>query len=247
MLCSLTRWRSWKGPSCRRRRSWLRSRGIRSTLTATSPTRSSWRACGRAWRHWHMPSATTELPTLMFATPRALETWLAKNHGQSTGVWLRFAKKGSSQTSVTYAEALEVALCYGWIDGQKAKGDDETWLQKFTPRSKRSIWSKINRDKALALIEAGRMKPSGLREIERAKEDGRWAAAYDGQRTATVPDDLAEALAKNAKARKHFETLNSVNRYAILFRIANAKTPETRAGRIKQFVDMLARGEVLHP
>jgi uncharacterized protein YdeI (YjbR/CyaY-like superfamily) len=194
-----------------------------------------------------MPSAASELPVLRFATPRALETWLAKNHAKAAGVWLRFAKKGSSQTSVTYAEALDVALCYGWIDGQKAKGDDETWLQKFTPRSKRSIWSKINRDKALALIEAGRMKPAGLHEIERAKGDGRWEAAYDGQRTATVPDDLAAALAKNARARKHFETLNSVNRYAILFRIGNAKKPETRARRIQQFVDMLARGEVLHP
>ena len=194
-----------------------------------------------------MPSITTELPTLRFATPRALETWLAKNHAKSAGIWLRIAKKGASETSVTYAEALDVALCYGWIDGQKAKGDDETWLQKFTLRSKRSIWSKINRDKALALIEAGRMKPAGLREIERAKEDGRWEAAYDGQRTATVPDDLTAALAKNAKARKHFGTLNSVNRYAILFRIANAKKPETRAKRITKFVEMLARGEKLHP
>ncbi len=188
-----------------------------------------------------------ELPTLFFATPRELETWLAKNHDKSPGVWLRFAKKASSQTSVTYAEALDAALCYGWIDGQKAKGDAETWLQKFTPRSKRSIWSKINRDKANALVASGRMKPSGQREIDRAKADGRWDAAYDGQRTATVPDDLAAALAKNAKARKLFETLNSVNRYAILFRIANAKKPETRARRIAQFVDMLARGEVLYP
>lgn len=189
----------------------------------------------------------TELPILAFATPRAFETWLAKNHEKSAGLWLRIAKKGAGQTSVTYAEALEVALCYGWIDGQKGKGDDDTtWLQKFTPRSKRSIWSKINREKALALIEAGRMKPAGLREIERAKADGRWEAAYDGQRTATVPDDLAAALAKNAKARRMFETLNSVNRYAILFRIGNAKKPETRARRIEQFVEMLARGETLH-
>lgn len=193
-----------------------------------------------------MPSSKPDLPTKLFATPRAYESWLAKNHGKSPGLWLRIAKKDGARKSVTYAEALEISLCYGWIDGQKAKGDEETWLQKFTPRSKRSIWSKINREKALALIDSGRMQPAGLREIERAKADGRWEAAYAGQRTATVPDDLAAVLAKNATARRNFEDLNSVNRYAILFRIGNAKKSETRAKRIAQFVEMLARGEKLH-
>lgn len=193
-----------------------------------------------------MPSSKPDLPTKLFATPRAYESWLAKNHAKSTGLWLRIAKKDGARKSVTYAEALEISLCYGWIDGQKARGDDETWLQKFTPRTKRSIWSKINREKALALIEAGKMQPAGLREVERAKADGRWEAAYAGQRTAEVPDDLVAALAKNPVARRNFEGLNSVNRYAILFRIGNAKKAETRAKRIQQFVEMLERGETLH-
>jgi uncharacterized protein YdeI (YjbR/CyaY-like superfamily) len=148
---------------------------------------------------------------------------------------------------VTYAEAVEAALCHGWIDGQKAKLDDARWLQRFTPRKRGSRWSRINRDKAEALIAAGRMRPAGLREIEAARADGRWDAAYDGQRTATVPEDLQRALDADPAARAAFDDLNSVNRYAILYRVQDAKRPETRARRIAQFTAMLARGEKLHP
>jgi uncharacterized protein YdeI (YjbR/CyaY-like superfamily) len=159
---------------------------------------------------------------------------------------MKFAKKGSGVTTVTYAEALEVALCHGWIDSQ-AKGFDETYyLQRFTPRRKRSKWSKINRDAAIRLIKAGAMKPPGLREVERAKEDGRWDAAYDSAATATLPEDFERALRENKTAGEFFATLSSQNRYAILYRIEDAKRPETRARRIAQFVEMLARGEKMH-
>jgi uncharacterized protein YdeI (YjbR/CyaY-like superfamily) len=172
---------------------------------------------------------------------------LEDNHETSSGVWLRLAKKSSGRKSVSYAEALEVALCYGWIDGQ-GKGEDESYsLQKFTPRAKRSMWSRRNREKVLALIEAGRMKPAGLREIERAKEDGRWDAAYDSPSTMKVPDDLQAALNRDPRAKTFFESLDSRNRYAVLFRLQNAKRPETRSRRLEQFVGMLARGEKLHP
>lgn len=162
-------------------------------------------------------------------------------------MWLRLAKAASGTPSVSYSEAVEVALCYGWIDGQKKGESENTWLQKFTPRAKRSIWSKINREKALALIERGQMKPAGLKEIERAKEDGRWDAAYDSSSTATVPGDLQAALDKNARAAAFFATLDRGNRYAILFRIHTARKPETRAKRIQQFIEMLARNEKVHP
>lgn len=175
------------------------------------------------------------------------EVWLNTYHLTSSGVWLRLAKKGAEATSVTYVEALEVALCYGWIDGQKKGESEHYWLQKFTPRSPRSIWSKINREKALRLIQDGRMQPAGLAEIERAKVDGRWEAAYDSQRSATVPADLQAALDSNQQAKAFFETLSSQNRYAVLFRIQTAKKAETRAKRIRQFVEMLARHEKLHP
>jgi uncharacterized protein YdeI (YjbR/CyaY-like superfamily) len=173
--------------------------------------------------------------------------WLSTYHLTSSGVWLRLAKKGAEATSITYVEALEVALCYGWIDGQKKGESEHYWLQKFTPRSARSIWSKINREKALRLIQEGRMQPAGLAEIERAKADGRWDAAYDSQRSATVPADLQAALDGNQQAKVFFDTLNSQNRYAILFRIQTAKKAETRAKRIQQFVEMLARHEKFHP
>ena len=189
----------------------------------------------------------TPLAIRSFANAAAWEVWLAANQETSPGIWLRIAKKASERKSVSHPEALDVAICYGWIDGQRKSADDESFLQKFTPRGKRSIWSKINREKVDALIAAGRMQPAGKREVERAKADGRWEAAYDGQRTATVPDDLAAALAKNAKARRFFEQLNSQNRYAILFRIANAKKSETRARRIANFVAMLARSEKIYP
>ena len=180
---------------------------------------------------------------LAFASKDAWQSWLAKEHAASDGIWLKIAKKSSAVDSVTYAEALEVALCYGWIDGQKQPFDERHWLQRFTPRRARSRWSKINRDAAENLIAAGKMQSAGMREVERAKADGRWAAAYAPQKTATVPDDLQRALGKNAKARKFFETLDSRNRYAILYRIQDAKRPETRARRIAQFVEMLATGQ----
>jgi uncharacterized protein YdeI (YjbR/CyaY-like superfamily) len=190
------------------------------------------------------PPADT--PVLLFKTSKAWATWLAKHHDQSRGLWLRLAKKDAAVTSLTYPEALDVALCHGWIDGQKKADDAQHWLQKFTPRGARSIWSKINCGKALALIEQGLMQPAGLKEIERARADGRWEAAYDGARNATVPPDLQAALDANKKAAAFFATLDSTNRYAILFRTHNVKKPETRAKRIAQFVAMLARHEKIH-
>ena len=189
------------------------------------------------------PNGATGGDVLAFASKDAWESWLANDHATSEGIWLKIAKKSSAVDSVTYAEALEVGLCYGWIDGQKQPFDERHWLQRFTPRRARSRWSKINRDAAENLIAAGKMQSAGMREVERAKADGRWAAAYASQKTATVPDDLQRALGKNAKARKFFETLDSRNRYAILYRIQDAKRPETRARRIAQFVEMLKAGQ----
>jgi uncharacterized protein YdeI (YjbR/CyaY-like superfamily) len=190
---------------------------------------------------------TNDLPVLSFADTRAWSRWLASHHASSRGAWIRIGKKGSKSKSVTYAGALEVALAWGWIDGQKGKLDDAWWLQRFTPRGPKSIWSKANREKATALIETGNMQQPGLAEVERAKRDGRWEAAYDSQSRATVPTDLAKALAANPRAARFFETLESHNRYAVLFRIHTAKKPETRAARIEKFVGMLARHEKLHP
>jgi uncharacterized protein YdeI (YjbR/CyaY-like superfamily) len=188
-----------------------------------------------------------ELPVLAFAAPRAWGAWLEKHHAASKGLWLKIAKKDSGVASVTYAEALEVALAWGWIDGQRRAHDAAAFLQKFTPRGPRSIWSKINREKVLALIEAGAMKPSGLAEVERAKQDGRWEAAYDSPSRAVVPEDLLAALNANPAAQAFFQTLNAANRYAILFRLQTAKKAETRTRRIALFVEMLARREKLHP
>ena len=193
-----------------------------------------------------MSNADT-LPTLSFETPQSWETWLQENHTTSKGLWLKIAKKETGILSVSYAEALDVALCYGWIDGQKAAGDNQFWLQKFTPRGPKSIWSKINCDKADALIAAGRMQPAGLRQVELARADGRWAAAYESQRTIGIPDDFQRALDQNPQAQAFFSTLNRANRYAILYRIQTAKKPETRAERIQKFIEMLARGEKIHP
>ncbi|HTG35405.1 MAG TPA: YdeI/OmpD-associated family protein [Thermoanaerobaculia bacterium] len=187
------------------------------------------------------------LPILPFASQGDWETWLAKHHRTSKGLWLKMAKKASGIDSINYAEALDVALCHGWIDGQKGAFDDTFWIQKFTPRGPRSKWSKINVDKALALIEAGRMKPAGLAEVERAQSDGRWEQAYDSQSKATVPEDLQRELDKNPEAAKFFATLNSANRYAVLYRVHEAKKPETRARRIEKFIDMLNRHEKVHP
>lgn len=186
-------------------------------------------------------------PVLTFPSRKAWAAWLAKQHTASSGLWVRLAKKESGIASVTYLEALEVALCYGWIDGQRKSLDGQYYLQRFTPRTARSKWSKISCARATELIEKGEMKPAGLREVERAKADGRWDAAYDGPRTATVPDDLRRGLAKNRIARDFFATLDSRNRYAVLHRIQNAKKPETRARRIATFVAMLAEKEKLYP
>jgi uncharacterized protein YdeI (YjbR/CyaY-like superfamily) len=191
-------------------------------------------------------TAADDQPTLEFASPDDFEQWLAEHHESSPGLWLKIAKAGSGHQTVSYGEALDVALCYGWIDGQKRPLDDKFWLQRFSRRGPRSKWSKINRAKATDLIEAGRMQPAGLREVERAMADGRWDAAYDSPRTATVPDDLQAALDANDEARAFFATLNSANRYAILYRVKEAKRPETRARRIEQFVAMLAEGRTLH-
>jgi uncharacterized protein YdeI (YjbR/CyaY-like superfamily) len=189
---------------------------------------------------------SAEQPELTFASPEAWEAWLAEHHAGSDGVWIRFAKKGSGVPSVRYAEALDVALCYGWIDGQ-TKGIDDAWYrQRFTPRRERSMWSKRNRDKVAALIEAGRMQPAGQAEIDRAKADGRWDAAYDSPKDATVPDDLRAALDASPAAAAEFERLDGINRYAILHRTQTAKKPETRARRIAQFVAMLEQGERIH-
>lgn len=173
--------------------------------------------------------------------------WLARHHATAAGVWLRMAKKASGIASVDYAGALEEALCHGWIDGQRKSDDAQYFQQRFTPRTARSMWSQINRAKVLKLIEEGRMRPAGLAEIERAKADGRWDAAYEAASVATVPPDLQAALDANKKAAKFFLTLNAQNRFAVLFRIQGAKKPETRARRIEKFVEMLAKGEKLHP
>lgn len=192
-------------------------------------------------------SAGADTPILQFRHQQAWAAWLDKNHAASPGVWLRLAKKASAVPSVSYSEAIDAALCYGWIDGQKKSHSEHTWLQKFTPRGKRSIWSKINRQKALTLIKSGRMKPAGLREIERAKKDGRWRAAYDSQSRATAPDDFQAALDRNKRAKTFFATLNGRNRYAVLFRIHTAKKAETRAKRIQQFVKMLEENQTIYP
>lgn len=188
-----------------------------------------------------------DLPIVEFQRRKDWERWLRKNHRSSTGVWLRIAKKNSASSSVSYAEALEEALCYGWIDGQKRPDSEQAWLQKFTPRGKKSIWSKINREKALALSQSGRMQPAGEKQIECAQADGRWEAAYDSARTSVVPPDFQAALDANQRAREFFESLSSANRYAVLFRIQTVKKAETRARKIQEFAEMLARGEKFHP
>ena len=193
------------------------------------------------------PEILANLPVLFFERQKDWALWLRKNQASSTGIWLRIAKKSPGNQSLTYHDALEAALCYGWIDGQKRTDSEQTWLQKFTPRGKKSIWSKTNREKALALVKGGQMQSAGLREMERAKSDGRWEAAYDSARTSVIPADFQAALDKNHRAQSFFKTLNSQNRYAILFRIQTAKKAETRIKRIQQFVQMLERNEKLHP
>jgi uncharacterized protein YdeI (YjbR/CyaY-like superfamily) len=191
-------------------------------------------------------SATLDLPMKLFKTPAAWEKWLEANHVKSAGIWMQIAKKDSGLTSVNYQEALEVALCYGWIDGQKRPLDDQTWLQRFTPRGPRSVWSKINTGKADALITSGRMRPAGLAAITAAKADGRWESAYQSWSTSDIPPDLQAALDAKPNAKAFFETLRGPNRYAIIYRVQTAKKPETRARRIADFVQMLERKETIH-
>jgi uncharacterized protein YdeI (YjbR/CyaY-like superfamily) len=192
-----------------------------------------------------MPS--DPLPVMTFESTQAWDAWLAAHADSSPGLWLKIAKKGSAGQSISYSEALDVALCHGWIDGQKGRHDDDYWLQRFTPRKPGSNWSKINTERAAALIESGRMKPAGLREVEQAQTDGRWERAYQSQSRITVPDDLARALAANPRASEFFATLDGTNRYAVLYRITSAKRPETRAKRIDTFVTMLSEHKKLHP
>ena len=194
------------------------------------------------------PSSKPSAPLSVLHFPRQDDwaEWLTENHETSLGVRLQLAKKGGDATSVSYEEAIETALSFGWIDGQKQTHSEAFWLQKFSRRSAKSVWSKINKDKALALVLSGRMKPAGLQEIERAKKDGRWEAAYDSASKATVPSDFQSALVSNARAKDFFESLDRRNRYAILFRIQTAKKAQTRATKIVQFVQMLERHEKVH-
>ena len=188
-----------------------------------------------------------DFATMWFASQTDWEAWLESHHANTAGIWIKLAKKASGIPSVSYKEALETAICYGWIDGQKAALDDQHWLQRFTPRGPKSIWSRVNRDKATELLVAGRMRPAGIRQIELSQADGRWEAAYDPQSTIAVPDDFAKELEMHPPAKAFFSTLNSINRYAILHRIQTAKRPETRANRIHTFIEMLLRHEQIHP
>jgi uncharacterized protein YdeI (YjbR/CyaY-like superfamily) len=188
-----------------------------------------------------------QLPVMAFESTQAWDAWLSAHHSDSPGLWLKIAKKGSAGQSISYSDALDVALCHGWIDGQKGRHDDDYWLQRFTPRKPGGNWSKINTERAAALIASGQMRPAGLREVEQAQADGRWDRAYQSQSRITVPEDLADALAANPRAREFFATLDGTNRYAVLYRITSAKRPETRAKRIDTFVAMLSEHRKIHP
>jgi uncharacterized protein YdeI (YjbR/CyaY-like superfamily) len=187
-----------------------------------------------------------DLPIMLFASQQDWHTWLDENHSQQKGLWLKHAKKSSVKQSVSYNEALEEALCYGWIDSQKQAYDTDYYLQKFTPRGQKSVWSKVNVTKVEALIKVGKMQPTGLAAIESAKKDGRWSAAYDSPSASEIPEDFQAALDKNPKAKQFSETLNKANIYGFCWRVQTAKKPETRKARIEKFIDMLDRGEKLH-
>jgi uncharacterized protein YdeI (YjbR/CyaY-like superfamily) len=186
------------------------------------------------------------METMSFISPRAFRAWLAKNHRSSAGIWLRIYKKDSGVATVTYAEALDQALCYGWIDGQKQPSDQQSWVQKFTPRRPNSGWSKNNTKHAERLIKSGAMTAAGLKEVEGAKADGRWQAAYDAFGSGAVPDDFLKELGRNKKARAFFATLNKTNLYSIVYRLQTAKKPETRAKRMQAIIAKLSRGEKFH-
>lgn len=188
-----------------------------------------------------------DLPVQAFGSAAEWCAWLEAEHATSDGCWLKIAKKTAARASASYAEALEVAICFGWIDGQKRALDEDHWLQRFTPRKAGSRWSKINTTKAAALIAAGRMRPAGQREVDAARADGRWDAAYEGQRASTIPDDLRQALDASPDAAAFFRTISSVNRYAIIYRIGNVKRADTRARKIAQYVQMLAEHKTIHP
>jgi uncharacterized protein YdeI (YjbR/CyaY-like superfamily) len=194
-----------------------------------------------------MGSGKPDLPVIAFKSQQDWDAWLTSQRTRSKGLWLKLAKKASGVASVSKQEAIDAALCHGWIDGQLDSFDEKYWLIRFTPRQSASKWSEKNRARALQLVEMGRVQPTGLKEIERARTDGRWNGAYASQSTAQVPDDLRAALEKNGKAKRFFETLDSRNRYAILYRIHNVKKAETRIARIEQFVTMLFEGKTLYP
>jgi uncharacterized protein YdeI (YjbR/CyaY-like superfamily) len=194
-----------------------------------------------------MPTSKSDLPIMLFVSAEQFEAWLAQQPPASKGIWLKLAKKGSSVASVSQAEAIECALCHGWIDGQIDKFDEHHWLIRFTPRKPRSKWSEKNRNTALELIKQDRMRASGLAEVERAKADGRWDAAYAAQSTATVPEDLQQALDANPPAQALFNRLDGTNRFAILHRVHTAVQAKTRASRIERYVAMLAKGETIYP
>jgi uncharacterized protein YdeI (YjbR/CyaY-like superfamily) len=194
-----------------------------------------------------MEKAKRDLPVIAFKSQRAWDAWLTSQPADSKGLWLKLARKSSGIASVSKPEAIDTALCHGWIDGQLDSFGDDYWLIRFTPRQSTSQWSEKNRARALQLVELKRMKPAGLNEIERAKKDGRWSAAYASQSAMQVPDDLVKALAKSKAARSFFETLDGTNRYAILYRIHSAKKPETRLARIEKFVAMLVEGKTIYP
>ncbi len=186
------------------------------------------------------------IPIIEFKTSETFETWLEKNHNTSNGLWLKIFKKDSGEKTISYAEALDVALSYGWIDGQKQAYDEQAWLQKFCPRRAKSIWSKINIGHAERLINEGRMRPAGLKAIEKAKEDGSWEKAYDSQSKMTIPEDFLKELSKNKKAEAFFMGLNKTNLFSIGFRLQTAKKQKTREKRMKEIIEMLAKGEKFH-
>jgi uncharacterized protein YdeI (YjbR/CyaY-like superfamily) len=191
--------------------------------------------------------ASDDIPRRPFKSATDWERWLETNHTDTRGVWIQMAKKASGIESVGYPDVLDVALCFGWIDGQRRALDESWFLQRFTPRRPRSRWSRINRHNAERLIAEGRMRPAGLREVEQAQADGRWDTAYEGQAVIGVPDDLQDELDARPQAKAFFERLSSQNRYAILFRLQDAKRPETRARRLAKFVAMLEAGEAIYP
>jgi uncharacterized protein YdeI (YjbR/CyaY-like superfamily) len=187
-----------------------------------------------------------DIPVISFRSAKEWQSWLSKNAGASTGIWLKIFKKDTGEKTVTYAEALDEALCYGWIDGQKKSLDEQAWLQKFCPRRPKSIWSKMNITHVERLTQAGKMKPAGLEAVAAAKADGRWEAAYEAQSKMTVPDDFLKLLSKNKKALAFYNTLNKANLYAIAFRLQTAKKPETRQKRMEAILDMLSKSEKFH-